>query len=580
MRLGRGPGAEEKQERMSIPTQGKRRGEPRGEQPYEFKPHERPMMPGSPANPVHPFGRRVAYALIGTLIALTAGLANGLLVANLAQIQGSLGLTSSEGGWITAAYSMTNVFTGFMLIKARQQFGLQVLTRYFLLGFVLLAGAQVLVHSYETELVIRAVSGIIAAGFTPLGFFYLMQSLPASQRLSGMVLGVGLSQVALPLARAISPLLLVDGEIRNLYVFEFGLAVLCLGSIALLRLPPSERIKTFEWLDGLTIALLAPGLALITAVLVQGRIEWWTTRWIGYATAAAIVLIGAALLIEHNRANPLLNTRWIGSRDVLRFAAIAAVMRVLLSEQNYGSVGLLSVVGMGPDQLVPFYLVVSLASLAGLAASVLTLDTEDLLRPVVISVALIAVGAFMDTQASNLTRPSNLYVSQALIAFAAVYFVGSAIMAGVLRAIVHGPSRMVSFSAVFGISQTIGGLGGTALLGTFQIVRERFHAQELAQAIVPTDPVVALRLQQLGGAYARVLGDPVLRQAEGAVLLTQQLTREANILAYNDVFFLIGALSAAALLWLGSRWIMLRRQGINPFAKELAAMAAMRASTQ
>ena len=184
------------------------------------------------------------------------------------------------------------------------------------------------------------------------------------------------------------------------------------------------------------------------------------------------------------------------------------------------------------------------------------------------------------SDATNLTRPANLYVTQAMIAFAAVYFIGATMMAGVLRAVVHGPSHMVSFSAVFGIAQTIGGLGGTAVLGSLQVVREKFHSAELVQAIVPTDPLVAGRLQQLGGAYARVQSDPVLAHAEGTALLTQQISREANVLAYNDVFFVIAILAACALLWLGGRWLYLRRRGINPLGKELAAIAKMRAQQQ
>jgi len=547
---------------------------------YQFRPHERPFLPGSPATPDHPMARRVAYFAIGILIALTAGFSNGLLVANLTQIQGALGITSVEAGWLTAAYSMTNVFTGFLLIKMRQQFGLQPLTRFFLLAFVILSGAQLFVYTYETELALRAAAGIIAAGFTPLAFFYIMQAMPAAKRLNGMILGVGMSQVALPLARMISPLLLANGEIANLHMLEFGLALVCLGAIALLRLPPSERIQVFEKLDLLTFALLAPGLALLTAVFVQGRIVWWTVPWIGYALAAAILLIGVAMMIEHNRANPLLNTRWIGSRDILRFAAVAAVMRILLSEQSFGSVGLLTTVGMGPDQLVPFYLVVTLASLAGLGVGLRTLDMQDLLKPVVISVALIAVGAFMDADASNLTRPANLYVSQALISFAALYFLGATMMVGILRAVARGASHMVSFSAVFGIAQTLGGLAGAALLGTFQIARERFHSEDLVQSLVMTDPQVATRLRQLGGAYGGVVVDPVQSQGRGVALLAQQVTREANVLAYNDVFLLIGALATLALLWLGGRWLLLRRRGINPLASELAALAKMRANAR
>src|SRR3546814_2185027 len=75
-----------------------------------------------------------------------------------------------------------------------------------------------------------------------------------------------------------------------------------------------------------------------------------------------------------------------------------------------------------------------------------------------LSCALIALGSFMDADASNLTRPANLFLSQAMIAFAAIYFIGPTMMAGMLRAIVNGPSHLVSFSAVFGISQTLGGI--------------------------------------------------------------------------------------------------------------------------
>src|SRR3546814_7462386 len=82
-----------------------------------------------------------------------------------------------------------------------------------------------------------------------------------------------------------------------------------------------------------------------------------------------------------------------------------------------------------------------------------------------------------------------------MIAFAAIYFIGPTMMAGMLRAIVNGPSHLVSFSAVFGISQTLGGIGGAAMLGSFQIVRERFHSNELVQSLVMTDPQVATRLR-------------------------------------------------------------------------------------
>ena len=543
---------------------------------YEFQPHERPLLPGSPATPTHPLGRRAAYFGIGILLGLTGGLANGLLIVNLPQIQGALGLTPVEGGWLTAIYSMTSICMSMLIIKFRQQFGLQRFIRIFLLGFLLVTILQVFVHSYAVELLVRGAAGIVGSGLTTLCFFYIMQAMPPAARLSGMIIGFGMAQVAPPLARVISPLLLDHGEIQNLFLFELGLTLLCLGCVALLRLPPSERIEAFEPLDFLTFALLAPGMALLCAVLVQGSIVWWTTPWLGYATAAAILLIGAALLIEHHRANPLLNTRWMRTRNVLRFIAIVAIIRVLLSEQNYGSTGLLTLVGMSNDQLITFNLVLVGASILGIVAGLVTLNPKDLLWQVVVSVAIIALASFLDSDATNLTRPTNLYWSQGLIAFAALFWLGPATMVGVMRALARGPSHIVSFSAVFGIAQTLGGLAGGALLGTIQIMRERFHSEQIVEKLVATDPLVVQRVQQLGSAYARVQGDPALRQGEGAALLAQQVTREANILAFNDVFFLIGVIAVLVVIWLGGRWIWLKAHGINPLAEELVAMQKLR----
>jgi MFS family permease len=447
--------------------------------------------------------RRIAYFAIGLLIAITSGLANGLLTTNLPQIQGALGVGPEQGGWLIAAYSMTNVCMALLLIKFRQQFGQQRFTRIMLLGFLVLMGAQVFVRSYELELVVRAASGIVGSGLATLAFFYMMQGLAPAVRMHGVIIGMGVAQIAWPFAAVISPVLLHNGLVQNLFLFEFGLTLLCYAAVALLRLPPAETFVAFEPLDFLTFGLFAPGMGLLCAVLVQGRIQWWSTPWLGVALAAAIVLIAAAMLVEHFRADPLLNTRWMLGRNIVRFALVATVIRVLLSEQTYGSVGLLSVVGMSREQMVMLNAVVVAASVAGLAFGIYVLRWRDFMWPVALAAGLIAVGAFMDSDATNLTRPANLYLSQALIAFAALLFLAPLVMVGIARALARGPNHIVSFGALFGATQTLGGLLGAAGLSTVQVVRETHHASALAEALTVTNPQVAARLGALSGAKAR-----------------------------------------------------------------------------
>lgn len=114
----------------------------------------------------------------------------------------------------------------------------------------------------------------------------------------------------------------------------------------------------------------------------------------------------------------------------------------------------------------------------------------------------------MDAHSTVLTRPAQLYFSQALIAFAAAFFIGPALMSGIVQVLQKGAQNLVSFIVIFGIGQNVGGLMGSALIGTVETWREKFHSSQLSESITLGDPDVVLRLQQLSGAYARVIGDP------------------------------------------------------------------------
>ena len=73
------------------------------------------------------------------------------------------------------------------------------------------------------------------------------------------------------------------------------------------------------------------------------------------------------------------------------------------------------------------------------------------------------------------------------------------------------------------------------------------HAENrLAQAMTLADPLVAARVSQLSAAYGHTIIDPAVLKAEGIALLGQQVTREANVLAHNDAFFVIALLAVAA----------------------------------
>ena len=521
------------------------------EEKWDFAPHERAVLPGSPASPDHPLPRRIAYGAVGVLLGLTGGLGTALISVNTTTLQGALGLDPTEIAWLPTVYVMTNTSMNLLLIKFRQQYGLRPFTLIFLGLYAALTFAHLFVHGFGSAVAVRAASGMAGAALSSLALYYMMQALPAKWRLKAIVIGIGVPQCATPLARLFSPDLLAMSQWRALYMFELGLALLCLAAVGLLRLPPSEKRPAFEPLDFVTFALYAAAVALVAAVLGQGRLEWWTqSAWIGWALAAAIPLFAAALIIEHRRANPLLNTRWLASADILRFTIVTIMARIVLSEQTYGAVGLLGVLGQNNDQLVPLFAIIFLASVAGVIASAVTLNVNKLAHPIMLAVGLVAIAAFVDSHSTSLTRPPELYATQALIAFAATFFLGPALLFGMTRALQQGSGHIITFFALFGIVNGIGSLGGAALLGSYQTIREKANSAGLVQSIDPTDPIVISRLAAGGSAVGRVVGDPTLRSAEGTALLSQTVTREANVLAYDDTFRLVALLSAMTTAYL------------------------------
>lgn len=515
----------------------------------EWLPHEKPMLPGSPSTPLHSSGKRVAFGLIGLLITLTGALSNALVTANLTNLQGTFAAYSNEIAWLPAVYVMGNISINLLLVKFRQQFGLRLFTEAFLVLYVIVAFFHLFANDLSSAIIVRTAHGMVAAALSSLGIYYQVQAWPAKHRLKALVIGITASQLAIPLARLFSTELLQLEEWRGLYLFELGLALIALGCVLVVRLPPGDRIKAFEKLDFVTFLLLAPGMALLCGVLSLGRIEWWfTTPWLGVCLALALALIVSAVVLEHNRTNPLINTRWLSSGMIVRLGIAMIMIRIVLAEQNTGAIGFLQQLGLLNDQLHGLALAIIAGVICGIIASALTIRPGQLNWPIVTSLAIMIVASLMDAQSNPLTRAHNLYFSQFLLGFSSAFFLAPAMLLGI-GSVVTQPKNLVSFVVLFGMSQNLGGLIGSAILGTFQTWREKYHSSLLADKLSQLDPNVTERLDQYSALFRSQLTDNVLLSAQSSSQLQTVATLQANVLAYNDTYLLTAALAMCTLLW-------------------------------
>lgn len=526
--------------------------------PHDWAPHEKPAILGSPSTPIHHPAKRVAYGIVGLLVCLTGALGNAVVTANLQNLQGSFAAWSTEIAWLPAVYVMTNVSINLLLVKFRQQFGLRAFTEGFLVLYVLVTFFHLFVNDLNSALMVRAAHGMVAAALSSLGIYYQVQAWPAKHRLKALTIGITGSSLAIPLARLFSTELLQIDEWRGLYFFELGLALVSLACVIALKLPPSDRKKVFEKKDFITFILLAPGMGLICAVLSLGRLDWWfEAPWIGWSLATAVVLVISAIIFEHNRTNPLLNTRWLSSGSILRLGLIMVLIRIVLAEQNTGVIGWLQYVGLQNEQMTSLAWSIFAGILCGIIASCLTLNPARLYWPTATALALIMIASLLDSQSTSLTRPDQLMLSQFLLGFGSAFFLAPAMLAGI-GGVIADQRNLVSFSVLFGMSQNIGGLLGSAILGTFQTWREKFHSSQLADQITTLNPLINDRLQQYLQQYQSQIGDSALLNVQANTLLQTASTLEANILAYNDTYLLTAAISAATLLWVFWRLLRLR----------------------
>jgi hypothetical protein len=527
---------------------------------YQFTSIERPLLPGSPYSPAHPLWRRGVYLGVALMTSITATLGNGLVSTNLQNIAGSAGEYVASVSILPAIYVAMNATGNLSIVKARIQWGILAVTHGAVALYALAALAQLVFPNYSLALAVRAASGLSASALITVTTYYLFQVFPPQLRPATLVMALGFTQLGVPLARLFPVETLAQHHWQNLHLIELALPLVMLALMTAFPLPPSDKGKAFEPLDFITIALVVPAMLLICSVLAMGRVYWWTdTPRLGWMLAASVPLLGMAALIEAHRGKPLLHLGWIGSGVILRFAAVALLMRIALAEQTYGSVGLLISGGLDNEQLRTVFVIVLGAMLIGIATAVLTLHAERLRRQVIVAALSIALGAWLDSHATNLTRPHELYLSQALLGFGATLFIGPTLAFGFIRMMQRGPAYFVSLVVLFSSTQNVGSLAGSAFLGTYQVIAARAHASALSEHLTVADPQVVARIQSGTQLLAGSVSDPGRQLAQGSALLAQAQAREATVLAFNDVFSLVALLALATAVFvlcliLRDRW--------------------------
>ncbi len=507
-----------------------------------------PPAPAVAAAPPMPGWKALGYMMSSVMFFLTQGLGMNLALANLTQVQGTIAATTTESAWLSAAYMAPNVSLAIGLVKIRMQYGVRNFAEISIIGFVVASVLNLFVSDLQSAIIVRFLSGIAAAPLSTLGFLYMLEAFPPAKKLTvGLSLAMMNTTLAAPITRLVSPTLLDFGEWRGLYTLEMGLALLVMPIIYLLPLTAPPRVKVINFGDIVVYLLVALGFGCLAVVLSVGRLYWWLeVPWLGVVLAVSIVTLLAAVLIDLRRLTPLIDIRWLLTWPNVRMTIVLLVFRMISSEQNsilliyYQNIGLLY------DQLQMLYLIILVFSLVGGLTCAALMNVGLGWQIQMIALPMMIAAAFMDSQVTSLTRPEQMYLSQALMSAGITLFLPPALSPGFRAAFAKGPGYLVTFFVIFLFTQSIGSLIGTAFYGTLIIIREKFHSSVLVEHVLLTDPIVAQRAAQLAASYGKVIGDSRLLNGEGLAMLGAQVTRQAYSLAFGDAFFVAGVIAVLA----------------------------------
>jgi len=118
-----------------------------------------------------------------------------------------------------------------------------------------------------------------------------------------------------------------------------------------------------------------------------------------------------------------------------------------------------------------------------------------------------------------------------------------------------GPDKQDEASGIYGVMRSLGSSVGIALVGWQLVSRTQFHWNTLAAHITPFNPQAQAWLLPFGVTP---------ETTEGAALLAAQVARQAQMLAFQDVFWITGL---AAFLMLPMVFVIERpKKGAAPVA--------------
>jgi len=476
--------------------------------------------------------------MMGTIMA-----AIDISIVNVAlpYMRGNLGASVEEITWVATGYLLSNVIVMPIIAMLTARFGRR---RFYLFSILLFTGTSMLCGvswNLSSLVAFRTLQGIGGGAIIPISQAILRESFPPEDQ--GKIIGIyGLGVILGP---AFGPTLggwLTDTySWRWIFFINVPVGMITIFLISRFIHDPHYLEREKGKIDSPGLAFLVVGLGSLQLMLEKGeQWDWFGSRLIMVLAALAAVGIFLFIFRELTIGKPAVELRLFKNMNFAVGTFLGSIFGIAL----YGSL---------------FLLPLFLQEILGYTAldSGLTLMPRSLAMAVTMPFAgrlynrsgprlLVGIGmlvsGFSFWQLSRLNLEVgywDLFVAQVLqgIGFGLV-FVSLTTSAMITMA----RSKMTAATGLYVVCRQIAGSVGIALVATGLIRAQTFARADLVTNLTSFRDIVGLWLAGSGRALAAAGITPTSQQAGGLRILDALVNRQAAMLAYNRIFFLLALL--------------------------------------
>jgi DHA2 family multidrug resistance protein len=487
--------------------------------------------------------RQWAVVITASIGALLEIIDTSITNVALINIQASLSATLAEVGWVVTGYAIATVVMIPLSNWLSNVFGQR---RYFIFSLVGFTGASVLcglAPSLPLLVLARVLQGLLGGGLLPKAQAILFQTLPAAAQ--GIIQAAfGIVVLAGP---ALGPTLggwLTDSlGWRWIFFINLPLGVLTvLLAFAFLEPDqegPADAAKgpgggraAVDWFG---ILLLAAGLGSLQLVLEQGhQYDWLENSGIRQLTLVALIALPLFVVWELRQRAPAVDLR------VLRYRSLAAgtLFSMALGMGLYGTVFIVPI--FAQSQLGYTATQTGMLMLPGALASAMTMALLGRVVSRIDPRLLITVGGVLMVVTMLQLAAINPDTGEPSLYWPLIFRGSTTVLMFLPLSLASlGPlprNEVGAGSGLFNLSRQLGGSFGIALL-TVVLDRQRaVHRAQLVEHLASTNPLLQERLHSLQIWLSQRAAGTVQPEGQVLHLLSQQVDRQATLLAYGDVF--------------------------------------------